>query len=245
MQNYGKTLSQKREEVENYSTALQASQHKAATDRRDMTHEAEDKVMKQYGVSREDAHKIVQTADPRAEKVWNSMVEAETAKELAQVRASKNLVAGNAARDGVAFEGEHSGKINNQGQVDLQKQAASEGLDANLMQNRIQNAQNNLDGKQQGMTENADEQIHSVEHHNKVMEQGMDTKLKEYEKDRIGQGKTSKVFGTLAQFPTLGNAGDFNVGGMNSKQKASEYLKGGEKAEQIPSTKSLKPKGDK
>ncbi len=91
MQNYGETLSQKREEVENYSLALQSTQHKAATYRRDMTHEVEDKVMKQYGVSREAAHEMVQTADPRAERVWNSMVEAETAKELAQVKASKQL----------------------------------------------------------------------------------------------------------------------------------------------------------
>ena len=46
-------------------------------------------------------------------------------------------------------------------------------------------------------------------------------------------------------FPTLGNSGDLNVGGMNSEQKAKEYLKGGEKTVQIPSEKSSKLKGEK
>ena len=94
------------------------------------------------------------------------------------------------------------------------------------------------------MTKNADEQIHSVEHYNKVMEQGMDKKIQEYEKDRIGQGKIARTVGKALgsiPFTDLGS----NIGGMNSEQKASEYLKGSEKAEQIPSTKSLKPKGDK
>ena len=78
------------------------------------------------------------------------------------------------------------------------------------------------------MTKNANEQIHSVEHHNKVIEQGMDTKLKEYEKDRIGQGK---LIGA-----------NLGIGGMNAQQKASEYLKRGEKANQIP---TVKPSRDK
>ena len=245
MQSYGKTLSQKREEVENYSSAMQSAQHKSATDRRDMTHEVEDKVMKQYGVSREDAHQMVQGADPRAERVWNSMVQTETERELAQVRASKNLIEGNASRNSVQFENEHSGKVTNQGQLDLQKQAASEGLDANLMQAKINQTHDKVENKQKDMTENANNQIHSVEHHNKVMEQGMNKKIGEYEKDRIGQGITSKVVGTLAQVPTVGHAGGFNVGGMNSQQKAQEYLKGGEKAEQIHPAKPLKTKEEK
>jgi len=37
------------------------------------------------------------------------------------------------------------------------------------------------------MTENANNQIHSIEHHNKVMEQEMNDKIKEYEKAEISQ----------------------------------------------------------
>ena len=231
MQSYGKSISQKREEVESYSAALQASQSKGASDRRDMTHEAELNVAKTYGVSQEAAHKMIESNDPRANRVWNSMVQTETEKELAQVRASKNLVANNASQDGVAFHNEHSGKINNQGQQDLEQQAAKEGLDHNLMQAKIQKAQTNLGDKQQDMTKNANDQIHAVEHHNKVIEQGMGDKVKEYEKDRIGQGKL------------IGQ--NLGIGGINAQQKASEYLKGGEKATQISSVKPLKQQGDK
>ena len=206
-----------------------------------MTHEAELNVAEQYGVSQEAAHQMIQSSDPRANRVWNSMVQAETEQALTQVRAGKHHVANTASKDSVAFEGEHSGKINNQGQQDLQQKAANEGLDHNLMKTKIQNTQTNLGDKQQDMTKNANEQIHSVEHHNKVIEQGMDKKIQEYEKDRIGQGKIARTVGKALgsiPFTDLGS----NIGGMNSKQKAIEYLKGGEKANQIP---TVKPSGDK
>jgi hypothetical protein len=237
MQNYGEVLSQRREEVENYNKALQATEHKATTDRRDVTHVVEDQVMKQYGVSREDAHQMVQIADPRAERVWNSMVETETAKEIAQVKASKQHVEDTAGKDAVLFKNEHSGKVNNQGQIDLQKEAAKEGLDANLMNAKIQGTKGDINNKQTEMTENANNQIHSIEHHNKVMETGINDKINQYEKDRIGQGKTSNVLGTV-----LGN---IDIGAPTTEKRLNEYLQGKEKAPQIPQVKPLKPKGEK
>ena len=245
MQSYGQSISQRKEEVDNYNLAIQSSASRGGTDRRDMTHEAELAVAKTYGVSQEAAHKMIESNDPRANKVWNSMVEREVAQELAQVKAAKGNVLDTASQDKIAFHNEHSGKINDQGQKDLQQQAAKEGLDHNLMQADIQKTQNNLGTKGNDMQQNADGQIDAVERNNKAIEQGMDKKIQEYEKDRIGQGKTSKVLGTLALIPTLGNSGDLNVGGMNSEQKAREYLKGEEKAVQIPYEKSSKPKGEK
>ena len=152
-----------------------------------MTHVVEDQVMKRYGVSREDAHQMVQTADPRAERVWQGIVEAETAKEIAQVKASKQHVEDKAGKDAVLFKNEHSGKVNNQGLLDLQKEAAKDGLDANLMNAKIQGTKGDINNKQTEMTENANNQIHSIEHHNKVMEQEMNDKIKEYKKAEISQ----------------------------------------------------------
>lgn len=246
MQSYGESLSQKREEVENYNLALQATQHKAATDRRDMTHVVEDKVMKQYGVSREDAHKMVQTADPRAEKIWDSMVEAETAKELAQVKASKQHVEDKSAQDGILFKNEHAGKVNDHGLIELQKQAAKEGLDANVMNAKIQGTKDDINNKQTEMTENANDQIHSIEHHNKIMEHGMNDKINEYEKDRIGQGRVgAPIVGGIANALSLGRAGDLSVGAPTSEQRQQEYLRGTQKAPQIPQAKPIKSKGEK
>lgn len=242
MQNYGEALSQRKEEVENYNLALQATQHKAATDKRDMTHVVEDKVMERYGVPREDAHKMVQTLDPRAQKVWQGIVEAETAKEIAQVKASKQHIEDKSAQDAILFKNEHSGKVNNQGLLDLQKEAAKDGLDANLMNAKIQGTKGDINNQQTEMTKNANDQIHSVEHHNKVMETGMNNKIKEYEKDRIGQGKGAKLAGFAANIPTFGHAGDFSVGAPTAEKRLQEYLKAEQKAPQIP---NVKPTGEK
>jgi len=225
MQSYGKSISQKREEVENYSDAIQASQSKGGSDRRDMTHEVELKVAGQYGVSQEDAHQMIQSNDPRANKVWDSMVQAETNRELAQVRLGKNIVTDNASRAGEAFHNEHSGKVNNQGQQDLQQQAAKDGLDHRVMEANIQKTQNNLGSKGKEMKQNANDKIHSAEYQNKVMESGMDNKVKGYEENRLGK--------------------NLGIGGMSAQEKANGYLKGAEKAMQIPAKKPLKPKGEK
>ncbi|BBB57774.1 conjugal transfer protein TraG (plasmid) [Candidatus Megaera polyxenophila] len=235
MQNYGEALSQRREEVENYNKALQATEHKATTDKRDMTHVVEDKVMKQLGVSREAAHEMVQNADPRAEKIWNSIVEAETAKEIAQVKASKQHIEDNSSQDAILFKNEHSGKVNNQGLLELQKEAAKDGLDANLMNAKIQGTKGDINNQQTEMTENANNQIHSIEHHNKVMETGMNDKINQYEKDRIGQGWTADKVGMVSGIFGTGS----NIGAPTAEQRGREYL---QKAPQIP---NVKPKGEK
>lgn len=231
MQSYGKSLSQKREEVETYNTAIQSVVNKGATDRTDMTHAVENQVMKEYGVSREQAHTMVETGDSRANKVWNNMVQDATSKELQQVRASRQLVDNNAAQNSDNFHNEHSGKVNNQGQIELQQKAANEGLDANIMKAKIQGSNDTISTKKEDMTQNATNQIKSVEHHNTTLERGMNNKVDQYEKDRIGQGE---IIGKVA-----------GIGGPNSTQKAQEYLKGESKAPQLPNVKTSKNSGDK
>jgi len=231
MQSYGQSLSQKREEVETYNMAIQSVANKGATDRTDMTHAVENQVMKEYGVSREQAHTMVETGDSRANKVWNNMVQDATSKELQQVRASRQLVDNNAAQNSHNFHNEHSGKVNNQGQIELQQKAANEGLDANIMKAKIQGSNDTISTKKEDMTQNATNQIKSVEHHNTTLERGMNNKVDQYEKDRIGQGKFAQN--------VLG------VGGPNSTQKAQGYLKGESKAPQLPNVKTSKNGGDK
>ena len=189
MQSYGQSLSQKREEVETYNMAIQSVANKGATDRTDMTHAVENQVMKEYGVSREQAHTMVETGDSRANQVWNNMVQDATSKELQQIRASRQLVDNNAAQNSHNFHNEHSGKVNNQGQIELQQKAANEGLDANIMKTRIQGSHDTISTKKEDMTQNATNQIKSVEHHNTTLERGMNNKVDQYEKDRIGQGQ--------------------------------------------------------
>ena len=71
----------------------------------------------------------------------------------------------------------------------------------------------------------------------------MNDKIKEYEKDRIGQGITSQLVGIAANIPTFGHGGDFNVGAPTAEQRGREYLQQAvQKAPQIP---NVKPKGEK
>ena len=231
MQSYGQALSQKREEVETYNMAIQLVANKGATDKTDMTHAVENQVMKEYGVSREQAHTMVETGDSRVNQVWNNMVQAATNKELEQVRASRQLVDNNAAQNHHIFYNEHSGKVNNQGQIELQQKAANEGLDANIMKAKIQGSHDTISSKKEDMTQNATNQIKSVEDRNTTLERGMNNKIDQYEKDRIGQGK----FGQNV----------LGIGGPNSTQKAQDYLKGENKAPQLPNIKTSRNSGDK
>lgn len=109
------------------------------------------------------------------------------------------------------------------------------------MNARIQGTKSDINDKQTEMTANANNQTHSVEHHNKVMESGMNDKVNQYEKDRIGQGIVAKGVGIAANIPTFGHAGELNVGAPTTEQRRGEYLKGTQKAPQIPQAKSLKP----
>ena len=231
MQSYGQSISQRKEEVENYNQALQASESRGGTDRRDMYHDLEQNVMKRYGVSQSDAHQMIESNDKRANSVWNEMVQREVQQELAEVKAGRSHIENKASNEAETFASEHSGKVTNQGQLDLQKQAASEGLDADVMKAKINQTRSGVSDKQKDMTENANNQIAAIEHHNKVLEKGMNKKVDEYEKDRIGQGNF------------VGQ--NLGIGGMNSAQKAKEYLKGGEKAPQAPNIKPLKNNGEK
>ena len=57
------------------------------------------------------------------------------------------------------------------------------------MKAKINQTRSAVSDKQKDMTENANNQIAAIEHHNKVLEKGMNKKVDEYEKDRIGQGR--------------------------------------------------------
>lgn len=87
MQSSKRKLEEERERVEIYQEALSMTEKKIKSGtQKDCTHEVEDEIMKQYKVSRYEAHQMIQSYDPRAEKIWKRMVAAETAKELAEAK---------------------------------------------------------------------------------------------------------------------------------------------------------------
>jgi hypothetical protein len=176
-------------------------------------------VMKQYGVSQNQAHQMIESNDPRANKVWDGMVQQNIGNTISQVRAGRNHVDNSAAQDANSFHNEHQAKVNNKDVQNLQTKAADQGLNKKTMQDDIAERKQNLQTKYDNVTNENSVQYQSVLYANKALNQGLEQRIDKYDKDRIDQGKTAVAVGFLAQIPTGGNAGALNVGGPNMRQK--------------------------
>jgi hypothetical protein len=224
MQSYGQQVAQKREEANTYSEAIQYNRNNGATENRDMYHEVEEGVMKQYGVSQNEAHQMIEKNDPRANKVWEGIVQQNVGSTINQVRAGRNHVDTMASDNATLFHNENQGKVNDGGIQDLNTQAAGQGLNREKMQGGIANAKQDLQTKYVETTTENSTQYNSVLHANTVLNRGLEQRADEYEKDRIGQGKTAAAMGILAQVPTLLHGGDLNIGGPNKEERSKLNL---------------------
>jgi len=248
MQSFHETATQKREEVDTYSSALQASQNTSASDRKDMYHELEEGVMRQYGVSQDQAHQMIEIGDKRANKVWDGMVQSHIRNQVAQVQAGKQHVNNVASRDASGFYNEHSDKVNDQGLSDIKAQATNAGLSQDILQNNIANTHTKLGDNMKTMTQENNDQIHSVQHASNIVEQDLRARADKYEEDRIGQGRfAAPIVGGTANLLTVLNAGALNVGGPSSKDKLNQSEVGAKQMIQNTqgNIKSLKPSGEK
>jgi len=248
MQSFHETATQKREEVDTYSSALQASQNTSASDRKDMYHELEEGVMRQYGVSQDQAHQMIEIGDKRANKVWDGMVQSHIRNQVAQVQAGKQHVNNVASRDASGFYNEHSDKVNDQGLSDIKAQATNAGLSQDILQNNIANTHTKLGDNMKTMTQENNDQIHSVQHASNIVEQDLRARADKYEEDRIGQGRfAAPIVGGTANLLTVLNAGALNVGGPSSKDKLNQSEVGAKQMIQNTqgNIKPLKPSGNK
>lgn len=87
MQKYKRSIEEPRKKVKIYNEELKISKDKGKSyTQKDWNHELENKLMKQYKVSRLEAHKMIQAYDQRAEKAWQAMIQAETLKDLKRAK---------------------------------------------------------------------------------------------------------------------------------------------------------------
>ncbi len=246
MQSFHETATQKREEVDTYSAALQASQNTSASDRKDMYHELEQGVVKQYGVTQDQAHQMIERGDKRANKVWDGMVQSQIRSEVAQVQAGKQHVDNVAIQDSTLFYNEHGNKVNDHGLEKIKNQAENQGLTPEIVKQNIDNTHTKLGDNMKIMTQENKDQIHSVQHASNIVEQDLQARAGKYEEDRIGQGWTADKIGKKINEISLGNAGS-NIGGPSSKDKLN--ISGGEGKEMLQNTKNnnnpLKTSGEK
>lgn len=87
VQQHKHNVEKQQEKIEIYNEAFKILKEKEKSQiKKDQSHELENKIIKQYKVSRLEAHKMIQNYDPRAEKIWQAMIQAETAKNLKEAR---------------------------------------------------------------------------------------------------------------------------------------------------------------
>lgn len=90
MQSYQQSIAQKREQAATYSEAIQYNRNNGAHQQRDMYHEVEHGLMKQYGVSQHAAHQMIESNDPRVDRVWDGIVRQNIGNTIGQVRGGRN-----------------------------------------------------------------------------------------------------------------------------------------------------------
>jgi conjugal transfer mating pair stabilization protein TraG len=89
MKTYQGSINTRKEEVQNYSSALEQSKNSTAENKADMYHKVEKGVMTQFGVSQSEAHNMIENDDPRVGKVWNGIVSSRMNSMLTDVKNSK------------------------------------------------------------------------------------------------------------------------------------------------------------
>ena len=97
MQSYRRSISQQKQELEDYKELLRISNSKSSSSQ-DCYHDVEVNTMKKYGVSQEEAHKMIESSDPRVDIVWKEMVDAKMQQDLAQLRARLSHIKNNESR---------------------------------------------------------------------------------------------------------------------------------------------------
>ena len=209
MKTYHEAATQKREEADVYSQALQASKASGATDRRDMYHELEGNIMRQYGVDQESAHQMIENYDTRANRVWDGMVAAQNDKLIAGVKNGREKIENSSAENAGNFKNEYASKVDDSGLQEIKEKANSKGVSYEQVKNQIDNTGNKVKDKQENMTKDNSDQYNSVKHHNTKFEEELANKAKKYEEDRIGQGKLGSKLG---------------IGGPNALERAQQNL---------------------
>ena len=224
MQSYHKSASVKREEADTYHKALNAVSSSGSTDRQEMYHALEENVMNRYGLDQSSAHQMIEKGDARVDKVWGEMVASKNRTLLSEIGSGKSGIENTAKNDANEFQNNYSGQVNNQLLGTVKNQANKQGLDQEQIQQNIAGKGSALEthGKKI-ITENVLKRDLTKDNSN-VINQTMQSRANQYEKDRIGQGNfVAPLVGTAANIISLGNGGS-NIGGPNAKQKSQINL---------------------
>jgi hypothetical protein len=197
--------------------------------------------MKQYGVSQEDAHQMIETGDRRVDAVWQGISQSKASQLKEQIQSGRISIENSASQDATSFHNEHYGKVNRDGLESVKTQASDAGLNKEKMESKVATTGSELQDKHKDITTENNVQYKSVKHANELLESGLNKRADKHEEDRIGQGAIADKVGKITNIASLGNAGS-NIGGLNKEERAMQNLQGDIKP--LKST-SIKPSQNK
>lgn len=186
MQSFGRNLSMHQEQAAAYSKAANVLDSMGSSSNHEMYHVVEERLMQDYNVGQQDAHKIIEHQDPRAARAWDNIVNEKVTSIAGPIRAFKDSVSGPAADAKMqVFENTHANKVNVESMQHVDRAAFEQGLDRNQIQQNISTKGNDLEQKRQTMQADNTDQRTSVEWNNDTLEKGLQNRSDKYEDNRL------------------------------------------------------------
>ncbi len=179
--------------LESLNRALSRVHSSDGSHDKDMYDEVQKAVAATYGVSQKEAHRMIESHDPRVDRVWNNMVSSQVS----------SLVGEEMSKGQGKFEHEnqqerlnmsaqqYSSYIDTDHASDVKAYSASQGINPDDKTF----VQNNVEAKVDEMRNRNDVKYEYAKQENKEVEDNRQRKIDKYEEDRIGQGKLGKFIG--------------------------------------------------
>lgn len=194
MESIGHNLSVSKEIVKRYEQAMSGIDNLGASATQDLYHMVEQRVVNDYNVSQQDAHKMIENHDERAFEAWNNIV----GEKLGDVG-----IAGDFEK---SFDKEYQSKIENveaqysdktgkEYQQNIINKANKAGLSFEATKQNLDLQQKSLAGKFNNMQQNYATQYAKFDSNNsnkKVIEKELEKHSNEYIKPKIRNGKIDK-----------------------------------------------------
>ena len=215
------SISQQR--VEDWHRVQSVVNSQSAGSSKDMYQEVVDGIKQEYGADAKTAHNMADRRSGEAQRVWQNIQREDhyIADLEHNISHSRHQVSGaNAANNMDRFTNEHSSKITQNAEERVKQHAKDNGQDIDELtakaQKVIHDSEENTHNQHQAIIGKNNEQRGAIEKYNKDEEKILNDDVKKYEKDRIGQGITSKGIGILSNIVTVGQGGS-NIGKPNNE----------------------------
>ena len=194
MNSLNENLTARKEEAEAYRNDIQHSNNTGASSRKDMTHELETNLMKQYGISRNEAHRWIENGDSRYKQTWKDMQNTAINNELQNIRQQGSNIHSNADNNIQNLKDDNSHKVHADFS-NVKNHAYSKGVNQDEINAKIDHKKNANIKKKQNMDNNANNSIYSTKKElgkNKADLVGNHTKTQQAVDKHINNAKNQK-----------------------------------------------------